>query len=168
MPLPLIPIITALATGGTLVPHAAGGMIVTSTAGYVAGTYLSTSAITGLLTGATATVGAGIALALTSMKGLMGATLARTAAPVVATTTATTVPSAATGVLGFLTGPVGIVLAVVGAVLGIVYGAYRIFMLNRKLADTPKDEEVQFTENEAKIVEGIIKKLAEKPENRMS
>ena len=40
MPLPLIPIISALAAGGTLVPHAAGGMIVTSAAGYVAGTYL--------------------------------------------------------------------------------------------------------------------------------
>ena len=43
MPIPFIPIIAALAAGGTLVPHAAGGMIVTSAAaGYVAGTYLST------------------------------------------------------------------------------------------------------------------------------
>lgn len=49
MPLPLIPIITALAAGGTLVPHAAGGMIVTSATGYVAGTYLSTTAIGSLL-----------------------------------------------------------------------------------------------------------------------
>lgn len=166
MALPLIPIITALATGGILVPHAAGGMIVTSAAGYVAGTYLSTSAIAGLLAGATATVGAGIALAATSMTGIIGATVARTAAPVIATTTATTVPAAATGVLGFLTGPVGISLAVGGAVLGIGYGGYRIIMLNRKVTDTPKGEEAQFTENEAKIVAGIIKKLAKKPEKQ--
>ena len=165
MALPLIPIITALATGGILVPHAAGGMIVTSAAGYVAGTYLSTSAIAGLLAGATATVGAGIALAATSMIGIIGATVARTAAPVIATTTATTattattVPAAATGVLGFLTGPVGISLAVGCAVLGIGYGGYRIVMLNRKVTDTPKGEEAQFTENEARIVEGIIKRL---------
>ena len=50
MPLPLIAIIPALTAGGTLVPHAAGGMIVTSAAGYMAGTYLSTAAITGLPT----------------------------------------------------------------------------------------------------------------------
>ena len=40
MPLPLIPVISALAAGGWLVPHAAGGLIVTSASGYVAGTYL--------------------------------------------------------------------------------------------------------------------------------
>ena len=38
MALPLIPISAALAAGGTLVPHAAGGMIVSSDGGYVAGT----------------------------------------------------------------------------------------------------------------------------------
>jgi hypothetical protein len=168
MALPLIPIITALATGGTLVPHAAGGMIVTSAAGYVAGTYLSTTAIAGLVTGATATVGAGVALALTSMNGLIGATAARTVAPVIATTTATAVPVASTGVLGFLTGPVGVSLAVGGIALGIGYGGYRIFMLSRKVAETPKGEEAQFTENEARIVEGIIKKLVKKPEERTS
>ena len=35
MPLPLVPIIAALAAGGSLVPHAAGGMIVTSAGGYI-------------------------------------------------------------------------------------------------------------------------------------
>jgi hypothetical protein len=52
MPLPLIPVIAALAAGGTLVPHAAGGMIVTSAAGYVAGTYLTTAALGGLFAAA--------------------------------------------------------------------------------------------------------------------
>ena len=45
MPIPLIPIISALATGGTLVPHAAGGLIVTGASGYITGTFLSTAAI---------------------------------------------------------------------------------------------------------------------------
>ena len=49
MPLPLIPAIAALVAGGTLVPHAAGGLIVTSVGGYVAGTYLSTVAISTLV-----------------------------------------------------------------------------------------------------------------------
>jgi len=59
MPIPLIPIISALATGGTLVPHATGGLIVTGASGYIAGTFLSTTAISGLLATASATLGAG-------------------------------------------------------------------------------------------------------------
>ena len=67
MPLPLIPIISALAAGGSLVPHAAGGLIVTSASasasasasGYIAGTYLSTAVISGVITTGSATLGAG-------------------------------------------------------------------------------------------------------------
>jgi hypothetical protein len=40
MPIPLIPIISALAAGGSLVPHATGGLIVTGAGGYIAGTFL--------------------------------------------------------------------------------------------------------------------------------
>ena len=59
MPLPLIPIAAALAAGGSLVPHAAGGLIVTATAGggYVAGTYLSTAAVTSLFVGGLTVLG---------------------------------------------------------------------------------------------------------------
>ncbi len=71
MPLPLIPVISALAAGGTLVPHAAGGMIVTTATGYVTGTYLSTAAIGGLITAASTTLGAG-ALCLSSAAGSSG------------------------------------------------------------------------------------------------
>lgn len=51
-PLPLAPIIAALYLGGTLVPHAAGGLSVTAAggSGYVAGTYLSTTAIVSIVT----------------------------------------------------------------------------------------------------------------------
>lgn len=50
MPLPIIPVIAALAASGTLVSHAAGRLIVTMGArGYVAGTYLSSAAIASLI-----------------------------------------------------------------------------------------------------------------------
>lgn len=66
MPLPLIPVFAALAAGGSLVPHAAGGMIFSLGAGgYVAGTYLSSAFIASLVTGAGALLGVG-ALTLTS------------------------------------------------------------------------------------------------------
>lgn len=164
MPIPLVPIFAALAAGGTLVPHAAGGMIVTSAAGYVAGTYLSTSVIAGLLAGATATAGAGLALAFGSVRGILGATLARTAVPTVtATTVATgTAVTATTGVMGLLTGPVGISLTVGGAALVIGFGAYRLAKLRRKLSETPEGGEAEFTDGEARIVEGIVKRIANK------
>ena len=152
MPLPLIPIISALAAGGTLVPHAAGGMIVTSAAaGYVAGTYLSTSAIAVLIAGATATAGAGLALAFGTMKGVISTVVARVA------TTAPIAPVVPT----FLGGPVGILLTVFSA-LGIVYGINRIYMLKRKANHALEGKEAQFSETEANIVEQIIKRLAKK------
>ena len=51
MAIPLIPIMTALAAGGSLVPHAAGGLMVSSATagGYVAGTYLGTTAATSIV-----------------------------------------------------------------------------------------------------------------------
>jgi hypothetical protein len=57
MAIPLV--IGALLAGGTLVPHAAGGMIVSGATGYVAGTYLSTTAITSVLSATTATAAIG-------------------------------------------------------------------------------------------------------------
>ena len=68
MPLPLLPIIPALLAGGSLVPHAAGGLIVSGASGYVAGTYLSSAAIASLLTGAGAALGAGV-LTVTGVAG---------------------------------------------------------------------------------------------------
>lgn len=176
MPLPLIPIATALLAGGTLVPHAAGGMIVTSAAGYVAGTYLSTSAIAGILFTATAGVGTGLTLAGSALKGIVGGTLARAAAaPVITGTIATSVTAVpvitetiattgtvATGAVGALTTPVWVSATAGVAILGLGYSAYRLYKLKRKAAETPEGEEAQFTETEAKIVEKIIKRLAEK------
>lgn len=74
MPLPLISIIPALSAGGVLVPHAAGGMIVTTVTGtgYIAGTYLSTFAIGSIITAATAAFGASAIFASLAVGCLIG------------------------------------------------------------------------------------------------
>jgi hypothetical protein len=157
MPIPLIPIISALAAGGTLVPHATGGLIVTGASGYVAGTFLSTSAISGLLTTASATLGAGVlylsgtAASIVGSAGIFGTTIG------------------ATGITGALMSagiisstPVWVPLAAGGAAIGCGYGGYRLLKLKRKLNETPEGTEAQFTDSEAKIIEKIIKQLAKK------
>ena len=155
MPIPLIPIVAALAAGGTLVPHAAGGLIVTSTAGYVAGTYLSTAAISGLIATATTTVGAGalyfsgVAASVIGSAGIFGTTIG-------ATGTTGTLMSA--GLLSAT--PVWVPLAAGGAALGCGYGGYRFIRLLRKVRKTPDGVETQFTATEANIIAKIIKRFA--------
>jgi uncharacterized membrane protein len=157
MPIPLIPIISALAAGGTLVPHAAGGLIVTGAGGYVAGTFLSTAAINGLLATASATLGAGAlyfsgaAASIVGSAGIFGTTIG------------------ATGITGALMSagiisstPVWVPIAAGGAALGCGYGGYRLYKLRKKVSDTPEGEEAQFTETEAKVIEKIIKRIAKK------
>ena len=157
MPIPLIPIISALAAGGTLVPHATGGLIVTGAGGYVAGTFLSTTAISGLLATASATLGAGAlylsgtAASIVGSAGIFGTTIGA---------------SGITGALmsaGIISSTsIWIPIAAGGAALGCGYGGYRLLKLKRKLNKTPEGEEAQFTDTEAKIVEKIIKRLAKK------
>jgi len=154
MPIPLIPIIAALAAGGTLVPHAAGGLIVTGASGYVAGTFLSTAAISGLLTTASATLGAGAlylsgaAASIIGSAGIFGTTIGA---------------SGITGALmsaGIISStPVWVPIAVGGAALGCGYGGYRLLKLKQKVRKTPNGEEAQFTDTEAKIIENLIKRL---------
>ena len=157
MPIPLVPIISALAAGGTLVPHASGGLIVTGASGYIAGTFLSTSAISGLLATASATLGtgalylSGAAASIVGSAGIFGTTIG------------------ATGITGALMSagiisstPVWVPIAAGGAALGCGYGGYRLVKLTRKLKETPKSKEAHFSETEAKIIEKIIKRLAKK------
>lgn len=158
MPLPLIPIISALATGGTLVPHAAGGMIVTSAAGYVAGTYLSTTAIGGLLAAATTALGAG-ALCLSGAAGsIIGS------AGIFGTTVGASGITGALMSVGIIAAtPIWVPLAIGGAAAGgaagLGYGGYKMFKLKQKIQKKLDGQEAQFTETEAKIVEKIIKRL---------
>lgn len=161
MPLPLIPIITALAAGGTLVPHAAGGMIVTSAAGYVAGTYLSTAAIGGLLTAASTALGAG-ALYLSGAAGsIIGS------AGIFGTTVGASGITGALMSVGIISStPIWVPLAAggaaVGGAAGLGYGGYRLYKLKQKISNTPEGEEAQFTETEANIVEKILNRFGKK------
>ena len=161
MPLPLVPIIAALAAGGTLVPHAAGGMIVTSAAGYVAGTYLSTAALGGLLAAASTALGAG-ALYLSGAAGsIVGS------AGIFGTTVGASGITGALMSAGIISStPVWVPLAAGGAAAGgaagLGYGAYRLYKMKQKIDKTAEGEEAQFTETEANIVERIIKRLSKK------
>jgi len=166
MPLPLIPIISALAAGGTLVPHAAGGMIVTSAVGYVAGTYLSTAAIGGLMTAASTALGAGALYLSGAVGSIIGS------AGIFGTTVGASGITGALMSIGIISStPIWVPLAFGGAAAGgaagLGYGGYRLYKLKQKISNTPEDEEAQFTEIEANIVEKILKRLGkkEKPSN---
>lgn len=157
MPLPLIPAITALAAGGSLVPHAAGGLIVTSASGYVAGTYLSTATITALLASGATALGTGVAVVSGTAAGIIGS------AGIFGTTIG------ASGVTGMLMSagiiastPVWVPVAVAGAGAGVAYGAFRFFTLRKKLIATPEGQEAQFSESEAKVIEWLLRRFAKK------
>ena len=147
MPLPLIPVIAALTAGGTLVPHAAGGLIVTAASGgYVAGTYLSTAAIASIVVGATATVGAGAAVMTGAASALIGS------AGIFGTTVGATGLTGALMSAGILPAtPVAVPIALGGAVVGGGYLVYYLTRLRRKLAAVKDGDEVQFSEKEAKV-----------------
>lgn len=152
MPLPLIPIFAALSAGGTLVPHAAGGLIVTSSYGYVAGTYLSTSAVGTVLAGGTSLLGAGaaavsgVAASAIGSAGIFGTTIG------------------ATGLTGFLMSvglihatPIWVPIAVGGAAAGAGYGSFKLYQLRKKVKGTPEGQEALFTEAEAKLIERLLR-----------
>jgi hypothetical protein len=157
MPLPLLPIIPALLAGGSLVPHAAGGLIVSGASGYVAGTYLSSAAIASLLTGAGAALGAGVL----TVTGVAGAIIG--SAGIFGTTIGAT---GLTGVLmsaGILPAtPIGVPIAIGTAAAGAGYLSYLLLRLRKKLRKAMEGEEVQFTEAEAKIIEAIIRRFAKR------
>ena len=155
MPLPLVPIIAALAAGGSLVPHAAGGMIVTSAGGYGAGTYLSTATITARIVGGATALGTGAAVVSGAAAGIIGS------AGIFGTTIG------ATGITGLLMSagivastPVWVPVAIVGASAGVGYGVFRYYELRKKLQTTPEGEEAHFSEGEAKVVEWLLRRFA--------
>ena len=167
MPLPLIPIISALAAGGTLVPHAAGGMIVTSAAGYIGGTYLSTAAISGLLAAGAGVLGTGAVV----LGGLAGSVIG--SAGVFGTTVGATGITGALMSAGIISStPIWVPVAIGGAALsgvaGLGYGGYRLFKLKQKVGETAAGNEAHFTDVEAKIVERLIKRLGNKADKNQA
>jgi hypothetical protein len=159
MPIPLIPILTALAAGGSLVPHAAGGMIVTAAGGYVTGTYISTAAIASLMTGATIAATIGTCAAL--LKG--GASTVISSAGIFGTAIRATKLTKSLTSAGILSStPIAVPLAMGVVVLGTIYILFPIFNLRRKLRPAREGEEIVFTEKEAIIVEAAIKLMPKK------
>jgi hypothetical protein len=154
MPLPLVPVIAALAAGGTLVPHAAGGLIVTSASGYIAGTYLSTAAITVLLAAGATALGTGAAVVYGIAAGIIGG------AGIFGTMIG------ASGITAFLmysgiivATPVWVPVAIAGAGVGVSYGAFMFYRLRNKLHTTPEGEEALFSEAEAKVIEWLFRRF---------
>ena len=145
MPIPLIAIISAISASGSLVPHAAGGMMITSTAGYVAGTYLSTAAIGGLLTAASTVLGVGALYVSGAASAIIGS------AGIFGTTAGS---SGITGVLmsvGIISAtplwvPLAVGVAAASAATGLGYGGYRLYKLKNKISNTAEGEETRFTE----------------------
>jgi len=157
MPLPLIPVISALAAGGSLVPHAAGGLIVTSAGGYVAGTYLSTVTIAALLAGGATAIGTGAAVVSGAAASIIGS------AGIFGTTIG------ASGITGMLMSagiiastPIWVPVGAAAAGACLAYGAFRFYKLRNKLIETPEGQEAQFTEREAKVIEWLLRRLTKK------
>ncbi len=157
MPIPLIAVVSALAAGGTLVPHADGGMIVTAAGGYVAGTYLSTTAIAGVVAAATATLGGG-ALAVTST----ASTIAGSAAVVGTVGAAGTAAVAGPGPVAGKLLPLAIGAVVL---LGIAVSVY-LFRLRRKTRGMKNGEEVIFSEREARVVQVLLLQLSKETQSK--
>lgn len=164
MPLPIVSILAALAAGGTLVPHAAGGMIVTSTAGYVAGTYLSTAAISTIIYtvggSAVATLGMGTA----AVTGAAGAIIG--GAGIFGTSIGATGLTSMLMSVGLVSStPIIIPIACLTGIASIgVIGlrAAHIRGMKRRLAAVPEGIELEFSEKDAKRVEKILKWFGKK------
>lgn len=156
MPIPLIAIVSALAAGGTLVPHAAGVLIVTAaTGGYVAGTYITTAGIASLVVAATATVGAGATILTGAAASIIGS------AGIFGTTIGATGITGALMSAGLLSStPIAFPLLAGGALLTFSCTAYYIFRLKWRLQTAKEGVEMQFSETEARVIEAIIKLLS--------
>lgn len=163
MPLPLAPVIAALWAGGSLVPHAAGGFIVTAAggAGYVAGTYLSTATIVSVLTIATASAGS-LAAALTG-----GAAALWGSAGVLGTTIGATGIKGALMSVGLISAtpiwvPVAVGAAAATSAGGAGYLLHQISKLKKKGDKLQPGHEAQFTDQDAKLFEKILLALHKK------
>jgi len=160
MPLPLLAIAAALAAGGTLVPHAAGGLIVSTAGGFVAGTYVSTAAIASLVAGGVGAIGAGAALLTGAAASAIGS------AGIFGTTVGATGLTGALMSVGLISStPIWVPAAIGGATAGLGIGAYKYYQLRKKLTATPAGQEAHFTKAEALTIERLLRLAAkrEKP-----
>lgn len=155
MPIPVV--IAALATGGTLVPHAAGGFIVSSAGGYVAGTYVSTAMVATILTTGAGVLATGAAVATGAASAVIGS------AGIFGTTIGASGLTGALMSAGIISStPVWVPVAVAGTALAgggaMGYAAYQIYQMRRQVAATPDGGEAQFTESQARVFQLLLLK----------
>jgi len=140
-------------------------MIVTSAAGYVVGTYLSTAAISTIIYSAGATALAALGLGTAAVAGAGSAIIG--SAGLFGTTVGA---SGLTGILmsaGLISAtpiavPVGLGLAGITGIGVIGYAAVQMRKMKRRLAEVPAGVELEFSEKDAKLIEKLIKWLGNK------
>ena len=157
IPVTLLPILSGLVPGASIVAHSSGGLILTGANGYVAGTLISTSIIQAAfaslsLVGAASLYLTGALAAIWGSAGIFGTTIG------------------ASGIKGFLmtTGlisstPVWLPLACISATAIAFFTALLpLIRLVQKLKATPEGQEAIFTPREAKMIEHVLKRLAKR------
>lgn len=155
MPIPLV--IAALSAGGTLVPHAAGGFIVSTAGCYVAGTYISTAAVAAILTTSAGLLSTGAAVATVGASAIIGS------AGIFGTTVGASGLTGALMSVGIISStPIWIPVAVAGTALAgsgaMGYAAYQIYQMRKQVAAIPDGEEVEFTEHQARVFQLLLLK----------
>jgi hypothetical protein len=165
-------VIAALAAGGVIVPHAAGGLIVTSAAGYIAGTYLSTVAVAAIVASASVTSLVAIGAGVYFLAGPVG----KAASAAIGATGYFGTRVGATGATRMLINagiikstpvwvPIAVASSIGSTVLGGSYGVYWLYQWKKRMAETGHDEELLFTEKEAKLVEKVLRRLKNKKDD---
>ncbi|MDU8928116.1 hypothetical protein RXV86_12030 [Alisedimentitalea sp. MJ-SS2] len=171
MAFPLLAVVAALKSGGHLVAHSAGGLIVysASTGGYVAGTYISTAGLASFLTGTVTAAKLGVAVIGGSVVWAYGTTAGAfsllVGGPGIFGTTV-----GATGVTGLLMSwgflpavPIVVPLAIGILVMLFVAAALRAYSVRRlrkKTMSTPQGTEANFSAREAKLVEKLLRNIS--------
>jgi hypothetical protein len=157
IPVALLPILSGVVPGASIVAHSSGGLILSGANGYVAGTFISTALIKttfvslGLISSAWLCVTGALA-AIWGSAGIFGTTVG------------------ASGIKGFLmaTGvisstpvwmPVACIAATGAAISSAVLPMIRLI---RKLKAIPDGQEAIFTEKEAKMIEHVLSRLAKR------
>ena len=157
IPVALLPILSNLASGASIVAHSSGGLILSGANGYVAGTLISTSIIQAAfaslgIVGAASLYVTGALAAIWGSAGIFGTTIG------------------ASGIKGFLmaTGlvsstPVWLPLVCIGATGIALFTAFLpMIRLVRRLKATPEGQEAVFTPREAQMIEHVLKRLAKR------
>jgi hypothetical protein len=129
-------------------------LIVSTAGGYVAGTYLSTSALAAILGGTGAALGAGALTVTGATSAMIGS------AGIFGTSIGATGLTGALMSAGLISStPVAVPLAAGAAIVGSCYLSYVLLRLRKKLRAAVEGQEAQFTSAEAKFFEVVVKRL---------